>query len=188
MRTWNLLRHRTCSLRCLSQSLFPTFGRQNVVHGMSELSYENWYGSQESHECQPLACKEGFCRNGGLGLAQTHMAYCYWTALLSRVTMAELVATKNRATSALAPLTIPVFSVKTKNRVATPPHVTIAPCVKTNLVRVSSLVSAERAALDPTVAALWIHVQTILVPTLPNAFHSNKDASSASVELAGSSL
>jgi hypothetical protein len=99
--------------------------------------------------------------------------------------MEELVATKNKATSALALLAILVFSVKTKNRVATPLHVTIAPCVKTNLVRVNSLVSAERATLDPTVAALWIHVQTILVPTLPNASHSNKAVSSASVQLAG---
>lgn len=106
-------------------------------------------------------------------------------ALLSRVTMAELVATKNKATSALALLAILVFSVKTKNRVATPQPVTIAPCVRMNLVRVSSLVSAERATLDPTVAALWIHVQTTLAPTLPNAFHSNKAASSAFVQLAG---
>lgn len=34
-------------------------------------------GAKGRDECQPLACKEGFCRNGGLCLAQTHMAYCY---------------------------------------------------------------------------------------------------------------
>ncbi|KZS05970.1 Notch 2 [Daphnia magna] len=34
-------------------------------------------GAKSRDECQPLTCKEGFCRNGGLCLAQTHMAYCH---------------------------------------------------------------------------------------------------------------
>jgi hypothetical protein len=58
MRSRNLLRHRTGSLRCLPQSLFPNDGRQNVVRGMSRLGHDGRHGSQESRRV-PAAGLQG---------------------------------------------------------------------------------------------------------------------------------
>ena len=37
-------------------------------------------GSKSRDQCLAVVCKEGFCQNGGLCLAQAHMAYCYCAA------------------------------------------------------------------------------------------------------------